>query len=67
MPSPKMKTSQYQKLFQQNTESHSPNQKIFIEAFIKKLNEKIQKDPLLQVKAARIIEDWIKRSPKKSK
>ncbi len=66
MALPKPKTSQYQQMFQRNTES-TQNQKLFIEALIKKLNEKLQTDPKSAVKAAHIIEAWIKQPPKKKK
>jgi hypothetical protein len=66
MPVSKPKTSQYQQMFQKNTES-AQSQKLFIESLIKKLNEKLQNNPKLAVKAARIIEDWINQPPKKRK
>lgn len=66
MPIPKTKASQYQNMFQKNTES-AQEQKLFIEALIKKLNGKLEQNPQLVVKAARIIEDWIKRPPLRKK
>lgn len=67
MAAPKIKANHLGKLFSSG-EQHSPLQeKKIIESLIERLNEKIEKDPTLQKKAALIIEAWIKQPPKKNK
>ncbi len=50
----KIKPTEMPKLYQQ--------EKQIVESLIKRLNDKIQKDPEVSKKAALIIENWLKKS-----
>jgi hypothetical protein len=48
------------KIVWEGHEKDSPqNDKKLVEALIKSLNQKIQKDPNLSIKAAKILENWL--------
>ncbi len=65
MAAPKIKPTQLSKLYSSGEQQSSLHDKKIIESLRERLNEKIQKDPTLQKKAALIIESWLKKSPKK--
>lgn len=53
------------KIVWESKKEDSPLQdKKTIEALKERLNDKIQKDPKLQKKAALILEEWLKKKPK---
>lgn len=64
MAAPKIKPIQLGKLYESGEQQSSLHDKKIIESLRERLNEKIQKDPVLQKKAALIIENWLKKSPK---
>lgn len=51
-------------IWEPKKDSHLHDKKV-IESLIKRLNDEIQKDPSLGLKAALIIENWLKPNPKK--
>lgn len=61
MAAPKLKPSDYAKLYQVGANDKSLHEKKTVESLIERLNGKIQKDPVLQKKAALIIENWLKK------
>lgn len=65
MAAPKIKPNDLAKLYSSGEQQYSLQDKKIIESLRERLNEKIQKDPTLQKKAALIIETWLKKTPKK--
>ena len=51
-------------IWETSKEDKTLQDKKFIEALMKRLNEMIQKDPKLAKKAALILEEWLKKKPK---
>jgi len=51
-------------IWETSKEDKTLQDKKFIEALMKRLNEMIQNDPKLAKKAALILEDWMKKKPK---
>lgn len=64
MAAPKLSPSQLAALYKDKGQNQNLHDKQIIESLLKRLNEKIQKDPKLAQKAALIIESWMKIKPK---
>jgi hypothetical protein len=62
MGNPKIKTSSLSKLYKEvNSSSANSQDKKIIESLIERLNKKIINDPKTAIKAALIIENWLKK------
>lgn len=62
MAAPKIRPSDFAKLYQEVDKTKTLQEKKTVESLIERLNGKIQKDPILQKKAALIIEEWLKKT-----
>jgi hypothetical protein len=63
MSAPKLQASQLAKMFEK-PQDNTQDKKI-IEELIKRLNDRILKDPQTCKKAALILENWLQQKPKK--
>ena len=62
MAAPKLKPSDYAKLYQVGTNDKNLHDKKTVESLQSRLNGLIQKDPKMAKKAALIIEQWLKKT-----
>ena len=63
MVAPKIRATELAKLYQEAPNKNLQDKKT-VESLIGRLNDKIQKNPELSKKAALIIENWLKKSPR---
>lgn len=62
MGAPKLRPSDYAKLYQAGPDDKTLHEKKIVESLQKRLNDMIQRDPKLAKKAALVIEQWLKKS-----
>ena len=62
MAAPKLRPSDYAKLYQVGADDKNLHEKKIVESLQKRLNDMIQRDPKLAKKAALVIEQWLKKT-----